>query len=66
MYGALNCRLCYNLTRYVEIYGSSDCTSEVPLLGAELELGGPERFSACFQMSLISVELVVDFTRFKD
>ncbi|CAL1146351.1 unnamed protein product [Cladocopium goreaui] len=37
--------LCYNLTRYVEIYGSSDCTSEVPLLGAELELGGPERFT---------------------
>ena len=26
-------RLCYNLTRYREIYGSSDCTNEVPMLG---------------------------------
>lgn len=39
-----NCQLCYNLTRYVEIYGSSDCTSEVPFTysGLLLERYHPE------------------------
>eukprot|EP00435_Cladocopium_sp_Y103_P031330 s3229_g7.t3 len=55
-----NCQLCYNLTRYVEIYGSSDCTNEVPFTysGLLLERYHPELKTRMCQPSRGAINIV--------
>ena len=48
-----NCQLCYNLSRYIAIYGSARCTNEIPSLFGIL--GQPIRFQISVQRPLQSL-----------